>query len=53
MPDDSDVADYCDRCGGVLAWGSVVTTMKSSDGTDQVLCAACTEAAHRELWEGP
>lgn len=53
MPDDNDVDDYCDKCGSVIAWGSVKTVVKSSQSPDQVLCESCTEAAHREFWDGP
>lgn len=53
VPDDNDVDDYCDKCGSVIAWGSVKTVVKSSQSPDQVLCESCTEAAHREFWDGP
>lgn len=49
MPDDDAVVDYCDRCGNVIAWGSVRTVVTSSDAPDRVLCGSCTEALHREL----
>jgi hypothetical protein len=53
MPDDDDVVDYCDGCGNVITWGSVMTKVTSSDAPDRVLCGPCTEALHHELWEGP
>jgi len=53
VPDDNDVDDYCDKCGSVITWGSVKTVVKSPDTPDQVLCESCTEAAHREFWDGP
>jgi len=53
MPDDDAVVDYCDTCGNVITLGSVRTVATSSDAPDRVLCGPCTEALHRELWDGP
>lgn len=53
MHDNDDVVDHCDTCGNVITWGSVRTVVTSSDDPDRVLCGSCTEALHRELWDGP
>lgn len=53
MPNDDDVEDYCDKCGGVITWGSVRTVVTSCNEPERVLCGPCTEAFHRELWDSP
>jgi hypothetical protein len=53
MPNDHDVVDYCGTCGNVITRRSVRTVVTSSDAPDRVLCGPCTEALHRELWDGP
>lgn len=53
MPGNNNVEDYCDTCGNVITSGSVRTVVTSSDAHDRVLCGFCTEALHRELWDGP
>lgn len=53
MAKDDQVEDYCDGCGDVIMRGSVKTVVTSSSAPDRVLCGSCTEALHRELWDGP
>ena len=53
MPDENDVVDHCDGCGSVITEACVRTVVTSSAAPGRVLCGSCTEALHRELWDGP
>lgn len=53
MPDDDEAVDFCDQCGDLITWSSVRTVVTTPDAPDRILCGPCTEALHRELWNGP
>ncbi|GAB2732774.1 hypothetical protein GCM10027273_09340 [Nocardioides pakistanensis] len=51
MPEDD--VNYCGRCKNAIPSDAALTVVRSSDAPEQILCGSCTEALHRELWDGP